>query len=119
MVDVLLVYDDPGLLGRCSTALRLAGFHVHATGCPMTALDCLDNNLPDVLVTRVDFGSGKLNGAALGRMARHRRPGMPVVFVAQPKWKRLVSDVGVMVLPDAPLSDLVKTVEQAVARGNR
>jgi hypothetical protein len=38
-----------------------------------------------VLVTRVDFGPGKLNGAALARMLRLKRRDVKTVFVARPE----------------------------------
>ena len=36
-----------------------------------------------VLINRVAFGPGKLNGVALARMVRVKRPGTKVVFVAR------------------------------------
>ena len=38
-----------------------------------------------VLVTRVDFGPGKLNGAALARMLRFKRQAVRSVFVGLPE----------------------------------
>ena len=41
-----------------------------------------EHSLVRVLVTRVDFGAGKLNGVALARMLRVKRPGAQVLFLA-------------------------------------
>jgi hypothetical protein len=50
----------------------------------MTALDAMDSpTRVRVLVTRVDFGPGKLNGAALARMVSVKQPAARVVFIAQ------------------------------------
>jgi len=52
----------------------------------MTALDAIEaDSRVHVLVTRVNFGAGKLNGAALVRMLRHKRHAVKVVFVGQPQ----------------------------------
>jgi hypothetical protein len=50
---------------------------------PMAALDVLEAAPPiEVLVTRVQFGHGKLHGIALARMARMRCLGLKVLFTA-------------------------------------
>jgi hypothetical protein len=50
----------------------------------MTALEAIEaSSYVRILVTRVVFGSGTLNGVALARMVRMKRPGTKVVFVAR------------------------------------
>ena len=52
----------------------------------MSALDAIESDtLLRVLVTRVDFGPGKLNGVALARMIRHKRPSVKTVIVGRLK----------------------------------
>lgn len=63
-----------------------------------------------VLVTRGDFGAGKLNGAALALMLKHKRRGIKAVFVARSENRAYVDGAGEF-LPkplDPPL--LVDTV---------
>ena len=53
----------------------------------MAALDALENaQRVEVLITRVRFPPGKPNGIALALMARHKRPGIKVLFTARPEF---------------------------------
>lgn len=47
-----------------------------------------------VLVTRGDFGAGKLNGAALALMLKHKRRGIKAVFVARSENRAYVDGRG-------------------------
>ena len=47
-----------------------------------------------VLVTRMNFGAGKLNGVALARMLMVKRPCVKTVFVAQPENEEHADGVG-------------------------
>ena len=50
----------------------------------LKALDAIEaSSRVRVLVTRVAFSAGKLNGVALSRKVRMKRPGTKVVFVAR------------------------------------
>jgi len=52
----------------------------------MTALDAIeDNSRVRLLVTRVDFGEGTLNGVALARMLRVKWPGAKTVYISRPE----------------------------------
>ena len=65
--------------------LSAAGIDTVGFEDPIAAWEAIEiTSLVRVLVTRVDFGSGKLNGVALARMVRMKRPGAKVVFVALP-----------------------------------
>ena len=66
------------------TALRADFLDVIGFDNPMAALNAIeDDTRIRVLITRVAFGPGKLNGVALARMVRVKRPGTKVVFVAR------------------------------------
>jgi DNA-binding LytR/AlgR family response regulator len=92
--------------------LGAAGIETVGFDDPIAALDAIETN-PRVLVlvTRVDFGGGKLNGVALARMLRVKRPGAKVLFVSLPSNAHHAEGVGefmpmLLVQPDL-LVDMV------------
>lgn len=68
------------------SALSAADLEAVGFDDPMTALAAIEaDTRVRVLVARVDFGSGMLNGAALGRMLIYKRPAVRSVFLARPE----------------------------------
>lgn len=108
---IIVVHDDPDTRGSATNALRDAGYEVTAFDNPMSVLDALD--IPThlrLLITRVDFGPGKLNGAALARMVRQKQPTAEVVFVALDQNRRYTTELGEFLpapLDPAALVDVV------------
>jgi hypothetical protein len=47
-----------------------------------------------VLVTRMNFGEGKLNGLALSRMLLVKRRAVNTVFIARPEYAHLADGIG-------------------------
>ena len=79
---VLLVENERASFDRTGSILRAAGYGVvHAT----TAVDALDilrgPRRIDLLLTAVDIPN-QPSGFTLARMARLRRPGLPVLYLA-------------------------------------
>ncbi len=92
---IIVVHDNSDTRGLATHALRDAGYEVTAYDSPMAVLKVLDNPTRiRVLVTRVDFGAGKLNGAALARMVRYRQPAAKVVFVALDENREYTTELG-------------------------
>lgn len=82
MATILLVEDDEILRLAAAEYLKHAGYTVIAASRSNEALDELDQGRPvDLAVIDVCMPKGEVNGFALARMARWRRPGLPVVFV--------------------------------------
>jgi DNA-binding NtrC family response regulator len=80
---VLVVHNEFDTRELALTALRGAGREVAGFADPMIALDAIEtDSRVRVLVTGVDFGQGKINGIALARMMKVKRPGLLAVFVA-------------------------------------
>jgi DNA-binding NtrC family response regulator len=83
---IIVVHDEvetrePAISALCAAGLQAVGFDD-----PMKALAVVEaDTRVRVLVTRVDFGPGKLNGAALARMLRYKRLDIKTVFVALPE----------------------------------
>jgi hypothetical protein len=65
-----------------------------------------------VLVTRVMFGSGKLNGIALAHMVRVKWPGTKVVFVAREEYAPHTEGLGVFLPRPFNPDILVATVSR-------
>ncbi len=84
---VLIVHQEHITREMFLQAVQAAGYEAAGFADPMKALDAIEaDSRVRVLVTRVDFGEGKLNGAALARVVRHNvRRDISVVFVGHPE----------------------------------
>src|ERR1700746_2747144 len=109
--SVIVVHDDFDTRELATHTIRDAGYEVTAFESPMSVLDAMDSpTRVRVLITRVDFGPGKLNGAALARMVRQRQPTIKVVFIAQEENRRYTTELGEflpMPLDPEALADVV------------
>lgn len=75
--SILLVDDDEGFRYAATKALEEAGFAVSSAPDYREALKVLEGKMPvDLLVTDVHIGF------TLARMARVRRPGLKVIYLA-------------------------------------
>lgn len=78
---------------------------------PMAALECSEApGRLDILITRVDFGRGQLNGIALGRMVRAKRADIQVLFAARPEFAEYAEGVGNYMALPVKVPDIVDTV---------
>lgn len=93
---VLIVHQEHIALEMLLRAVRAAGYEAAGFEDPLTALYAIESDSRvRVLVTRLNFGEGKLNGAALARMVRHNvRRDLSVVFVGRPEDEHHVRDEG-------------------------
>ena len=78
---VLVVDDEPEVRRVLARLLTRERCHVVEVADAAQALALLDATAFDLLVTDVVLGAG-LDGVALGREARRRRPGLPVIYVS-------------------------------------
>jgi DNA-binding NtrC family response regulator len=94
-VPVLVVHDEIDTLALAVGALRAAGLEALGFGDPMDGLKAIEaDSQVRVLVTRMNFGRGKLNGLALARMLLVKRRGLKTVFVARAEYEHFAEDVG-------------------------
>lgn len=78
---VLVVEDDPWLRERFTRTLETSGFAVSQAAHAIEAMDCLDDNIPDVLLLDV-FLPGPNGLVLLHEMRSHRDLGaIPVVII--------------------------------------
>ena len=81
---VVVVHQQLETQRMLMSTVRAAGYEVAGFADPLRALDAIEaGSRARVVVTRLDFGPGKLNGIALARMLRHKGLGVQVVFVGK------------------------------------
>jgi len=82
MARILLVEDDSAFAYTLTRFLSADGHDVITCDGPIEALEALESDRPiDLLVTDVNLAVGMPHGFSLGRMAKLRRAGLPVVFI--------------------------------------
>ena len=113
---IMIVHNDEAFLEAMCAALSASGKRVSGYSDAMQALDALEDvTTTDVLVTRVDFGRGKLNGVALARMAQFRRPEVKVLFIARTENKEYTTGVGESLTAPASVADIAAAVDRLLA----
>jgi len=118
---IIVVHDENDVRQAAVDALRAAGHECVGFADPMTALDAIeDNTRVRVLVTRMDFGEGKLSGLALSRMLLVKQAGITTIFIARPEYERLAEGVGVFLpilrFDPRSLVEMVEVVERLLAK---
>jgi DNA-binding NtrC family response regulator len=106
----MLLHDDPKFIEGAAAALRLAGHHVATFVQPLDALNALETEHFELLITRVRFPIGQPNGVALARMARIKRPSIKVVFTVAAENVEYTEGLGEAVTAPIDVSELVATV---------
>jgi CheY-like chemotaxis protein len=78
---ILVVDDDPVFAAATGAVLRNAGFDVCYAEDFRLALEVLEGSQPvDLMLTDIVMPQ-RVNGLALARMARMRRPGLKIVYM--------------------------------------
>jgi CheY-like chemotaxis protein len=113
---ILLVDDDPMFCEAAGQVLRRAGFGVVVVTSFQPALAVLESESPlDLLLTDIAMPAG-INGLALSRMARLRRPNLKVLYITGYSIPGIEREALGPIL-QKPIDDaaLVEAVEQALA----
>ena len=106
---IVVVLDEPGFAEHTAEILRERGYEAMALPDSMAALDQLEGaERIEFLITSLDHGDGKPNGIALARMARLRKPGIKVIFVAEPGMERYTAGLGEMMPWPVGVLDVVE-----------
>jgi len=77
---VLVVDDEEAVRALASEILELLGYRVLTAGGGREALEILEAEAPDIML--FDYAMPEMNGAELAKLARARRPGVPIVFAS-------------------------------------
>jgi DNA-binding response OmpR family regulator len=116
---ILVAETDSLFLDEMKQALVEAGYEVTTFTDGMRAWDCLVGPAPpDLVITRLDLGSGKPPGTALGLYAQSCHPRIPVIYVPAGTGRAEHADPGhgaVLVKP-FPITDLVKTAHRLLGK---
>jgi two-component system, cell cycle sensor histidine kinase and response regulator CckA len=82
MASILLIEDDAALAYALSKSLAQAGHDVKTALDGMSALQMLEADGPiDLVLTDLIMPTGHPHGLALARMARQKRPHLPIIFM--------------------------------------
>ena len=121
---IVVVHSDRRQREAVLAALRSAGLEVAAFDDPVAALDAIEkDSRARVLVSRIDFGQGKLNGVALVRMLRHKqimqdgKSALRAVFIGRRQNGHHALLEGDFVPVPIDLQALVGAVGKALAEG--
>jgi hypothetical protein len=91
----LLVHNELSFADEVSTALVAMGYDIVVLSDPMPATTALETSpWPDLLITRVLYGEGRLNGIALACMAHAKCPGIKVVVIGSPEYAEMTDGIG-------------------------
>ena len=92
---VIVAHDDKATRELAVAALIAAGLTAVGFHDLMAALNAVeDDSRVRVLVARIDFGAGKLNGVTLARMLKLKRPDVKILFLALPENREHAEAVG-------------------------
>ena len=113
---VVVVHDEADTCEAILRALSEAGFDAVGFTNPIGALDAVEKDGElRVLVTRMSFGPGKLNGLALFRMLEHKRParsGLRAVFIGRADYRQDAEQDGAFLLRGAKPYVVVEAVRK-------
>jgi DNA-binding NtrC family response regulator len=112
---IVVVHDNP-VFSECVTALQAAGYDVKSFAGSMEALDALEaTERLELLITRAAFPEGTPNGVSLARMARMKKPGIRVLFVALAENQEYTEGVGEFLPLPVTGSEILATVKRMLA----
>ena len=116
---VLIVHDNDHMREKALVALRTAGREAIGFSDPTAALDAIEaTSRVRVVVTRVNFGEGKLNGVALARMLMIKRLGVKMVFVGLAESLPFADGLGECLPMPLDIEALVESVTRLLSQSD-
>jgi DNA-binding NtrC family response regulator len=110
---VLVIHYEFDTRELALASLHAAGHEAIGFENAMTALDAIEaDSRVRVLVTGVDFGQGSLNGVALARMVKVKRPGLQAIHIASLEDHPYTERVGEFLSLPLDAQALVEVVRQ-------
>jgi two-component SAPR family response regulator len=110
---IVVVHSELEFVDEAMGALTIAGYEAAAFTDPMLALDTLEAaHRVELLITDVRFARGKPNGISLALMARHKQPGIKILFTALPEYAERAEGLGEFTPLPVRISDLVAVVDK-------
>ena len=109
----MIVHDEPDFVDEVASILKSGEDDVATYANPAAALDALESaERIELLVSCVDFGPGKLNGVALARMARARRPEIDVLLIGPLELAQDAGGLGHFLREPVSPWELMTTIER-------
>ena len=117
---IFIVHVDPTFSQEARSSLEAAGHTVATYDDPMAALDALESaHQIGLLITRANFGPRRLNGIALARMVRHKRPAIRVLFTASPEYESDADGLGEFLPAPFHVDDVVEVAERLLQNSSK
>jgi CheY-like chemotaxis protein len=114
---ILLVDDDLAFGDATARVLRAAGFEVFQAADHRLALDDLESTRPiDLLITDIVMPD-RVNGVALSRMARMRRPELKVIYLTAYDIPGVEDEAGPVLRKPIDDEQLLAEIRRALATG--
>jgi DNA-binding NtrC family response regulator len=113
---ILVVEDDESTRYAYEQALKAAGYQTAGFAAYFAAAPEIDKGASALLVVDLQLPPGTPQGLSIARMARHHRPGLPIIFVTgHPETAELIKETGPIMLKPIDLHMLVTTVRDLLA----
>ncbi len=114
---IFIIEDDEATRYAYQQALDHGGYQTAGFGSYFAAAPQLDNGAGALLVVDLQLPPGTPQGLAVALMARHRRPGLPIIFVTGfPEMaKHPDPAIGPVLLKPVDLAVLIATVRGSLA----
>ncbi len=113
---IFVIEDDFATRYAYERALNAAGYETAGFGSYFTAAAEIDRGAGALLVVDIELPPGTPQGLAVARMARHHRPGLPVIFVTgHPELAQAANDEGPVMLKPINLGKLVATARDLLS----
>jgi hypothetical protein len=118
--QIVVAFEEAEFAGKVADALRNTDRTATAFHDSMRALDALEAAVKlEVLVTGTEFGPGRVNGIALARMARLKKPDVKVLFIGKSDHKPHTEGLGEFMALPVAVEDVVRRIEQVLQTQDR
>lgn len=113
---VVVVHNETETRELAVTALQAAGHEVADFADPMQALSAVRaSGRARVLVTRIDFGPGRLHGVALAQMVQAKQQSIRALFIGRPENQHYTDGVGAFLPVPLDAQALVETTNRLLS----
>lgn len=112
--QVVIIHENQDFRSKATAAIEAEGLSVAAYEDPLAGMEALEHiRHLEVLITRLNFRSGRPNGLSLATMAKTRKWNICTIFLVEPEMQNLppdMLDIGIPLYEPVCLATLVETV---------
>ena len=111
-----MVHDDTEFATDVVAGLRQAAYDVMAFADSHSALDAMEAaRTVELVITPVQFPPGQPNGVSLGLMARNKRRGVKILFLARPENEGFADGIGEVLVAPVTANDVVAKAQEILS----